>query len=84
MMDLAGVLAAAVLLITLVTLEVRRLGPGRSTTAPSTGSSTGSSTGQPAAAPVLHSQSRNSRIVVGVMWAAFLLLLFPRVLGLLT
>lgn len=80
MMDLAGVLAAAVLLIALVTLEVRRLGPGRSTTAPSTGSSTG----QPAAAPVLHSQSRNSRIVAGVMWAAFLLLLFPRVLGLLT
>ena len=80
MMDLAGVLAAAVLLITLVTLEVRRLGPGRSTTAPSTGSSTG----HPAAAPVPHSQSRNSRIVVGVMWAAFLLLLFPRVLGLLT
>lgn len=75
MIDLAGVLAAAVLLVTLVTLEVRRLGPRGSTTGPSTGQPTGT---------VLRRQSRNSRIVVGVMWAAFLILLFPRVLGLLT
>ena len=72
MIELAGALAAAVLLVTLVTLEVRRLGPD-----------TGQATGQPAAATV-QNRARNSRIVVGVMWAAFLLLLLPRVLGLLT
>lgn len=71
MMDLAGVLAAAVLLVTLVTLEVRRLGPD---TGPTTGTNTG----------LAAHRARNSRIVVGVMWAAFLLLLLPRVLGLLT
>jgi hypothetical protein len=70
-MDLAGVLAAAVLLVTLVTLEVRRLGPD---TGPTTGTNTG----------LAANRARNSRIVVGVMWAAFLLLLLPRVLGLLT
>jgi hypothetical protein len=72
MMELAGVLAAAVLLVTLVTLEVRRLGPN-----------TGQTTGQPAG-PAVQNRARNSRIAVGVMWAAFLLLLLPRVLGLLT
>jgi hypothetical protein len=76
MMDLAGVLAAAVLLVTLVTLEVRRLGPD-------TGPTTGVNTGQPTG-PMLQNRARNSRIIVGVMWAAFLLLLLPRVLGLLT
>ncbi|KRE83384.1 hypothetical protein [Arthrobacter sp. Soil764] len=72
MMELAGVLAAAVLLVTLVTLEVRRLGPD---TGPNTGKTTG---------PAVQNRARNTRIVVGVMWAAFLLLLLPRVLGLLT
>ena len=76
MMELAGVLAAAVLLVTLVTLEVRRLGPD-------TGPNTGQTTGQPAG-PAVQNRARNSRIVVGIMWAAFLLLLLPRVLGLLT
>ena len=72
MMELAGVLAAAVLLVTLVTLEVRRLGPD-------TGPNTGQTTGHP-----VQNRARNTRIAVGVMWAAFLLLLLPRVLGLLT
>ncbi|MGN7149646.1 hypothetical protein ACTHQ6_11710 [Arthrobacter sp. SAFR-179] len=72
MMELAGVLAAAVLLVTLVTLEVRRLGPD---TGPNTGQTTG---------PAVQNRARNTRIAVGVMWAAFLLLLLPRVLGLLT
>ena len=76
MMELAGVLAAAVLLVTLVTLEVRRLGPD-------TGPNTGQTTGQPAG-PTVQNRARNTRITVGVMWAAFLLLLLPRVLGLLT
>jgi hypothetical protein len=76
MIELAGVLAAAVLLVTLVTLEVRRLGPD-------TGPNTGQTTGQPAG-PAVQNRARHSRIVVGVMWAAFLLLLLPRVLGLLT
>lgn len=72
MMELAGVLAAAVLLVTLVTLEVRRLG-----------AETGPAMGQPTG-PAVQNRARNTRIAVGVMWAAFLLLLLPRVLGLLT
>ena len=80
MMDLAGVLAAAVLLVTLVTLEVRRLGPD---TGPTTGTTTGVNTGQPTG-PRLENRARTTRIVVGVMWASLLLLLLPRVLGLLT
>ncbi|MBT2567557.1 hypothetical protein J7I84_13790 [Arthrobacter sp. ISL-85] len=68
MIDLAGLLAAAVLLITLVALEVRHVGP----------------------TPAQHSSPRpsgratNIRVAVAVMWLLFVILLFPRVLGLLT
>ncbi|HSU47052.1 MAG TPA: hypothetical protein VLJ40_09080 [Arthrobacter sp.] len=73
MMDLAGLLAAAVLLVTLLTLEFRRVGAG---TRPETGQHAG---------PALQVRAWSSgRIVVGVMWLLFVLLLFPRVLGLLT
>ena len=62
--DLAGLLAAAALLITLIALEVRRAGAdsGR---------------------PRLLGRTVSPR-VVAVMWATYLLLFLPRVLGLLT
>jgi hypothetical protein len=68
MIDIAGLLAAAALLATLVTLEVRHAGPnpGRH------------------ASPKLFGHTLNGKAVVGVVWLVFLLLLFPRVLGLLT
>jgi hypothetical protein len=67
MINLAGLLTAAALLITLVTLEVRRAGPD---------------TGQPTH-PRLLGRTVSPR-VIAVIWAMFLLLFLPRVLGLLT
>lgn len=64
--DLAGLLAATTLLVTLIALEVRRTGPDA---------------GQPAR-PRLLGRTVSSR-VVAVMWAMYLLLFLPRVLGLL-
>ncbi|MDQ0662311.1 hypothetical protein QFZ35_000809 [Arthrobacter ulcerisalmonis] len=72
MIELAGLIAAAVLLVTLVTLEVRRVG-----------TVSGPGMGQPAD-PALQRRARSTRVVVGVMWVLFVTLLFPRVLGLLT
>ena len=66
MIDLAGLLATAVLLATLVALEVRRAG---------------ADTGQPARPKLLGRTV--SRRVVAVMWALYLVLFLPRVLGLL-
>ena len=66
MIDLAGLLATAALLVTLVGLEVRRAGPD---------------TGQPARPKLLGRTL--SRGVVAVMWGMYVLLLIPRVLGLL-
>jgi hypothetical protein len=67
LIDLAGLLATAALLVTLVALEVRRAGPdsGQSTR------------------PRLFGLTM-SRRVVAVMWTMYLLLILPRVLGLLT
>jgi hypothetical protein len=67
LIDLAGLLATAVLLVTLVALEVRRVGPD---------------SGQPTR-PRLFGLTM-SRRVVAVMWTMYLLLILPRVLGLLT
>ena len=66
MIELAGLIATAVLLATLVGLEVRRAGPD---------------TGQPTR-PKLLGLTVSSR-VVAVMWAMYVLLFLPRVLGLL-
>lgn len=66
LINLAGLLAAAVLLVTLVALEVRRAG---------------SDAGQLTAPRVFGLTV--SRKVVAVMWAVYLLLFLPRVLGLL-
>lgn len=66
LIDLAGLLAAAALLVTLVALEVRRPGPD---------------TGQPTRPRLLGRTV--SRRFVAVMWAMYLLLFLPRVLGLL-
>ena len=66
MIELAGLIAAAALLVTLVALEVRRAGPD---------------TGQPARPKLLGRTV--SRGVVAVMWAMYLVLFVPRVLGLL-
>lgn len=66
LIDLAGLLATAALLVTLVALEVRRPGPD---------------TGQPTRPRLLGRTV--SRRVVAVMWAMYLLLFLPRVLGLL-
>jgi hypothetical protein len=66
MIELAGLIATAALLATLVGLEVRRAGPD---------------TGQPAR-PRLLGLTVN-RSVVAVMWAMYLVLFVPRVLGLL-
>lgn len=68
MIDIAGLVAAAVLLVTLIGLEVRH---------------TGSASGQPASLR-LFSRAVNIRIAVGAMWLLLVILLFPRVLGLLT
>jgi hypothetical protein len=67
LIDLAGLLATAALLVTLVALEVRRAEPD---------------SGQPAR-PRLFGLTM-SRRVVAVMWTMYLLLILPRVLGLLT
>lgn len=67
LIDLAGLLATAALLVTLVALEVRRPGPD---------------TGQPTRPRLLGRTV--SRRVVAVMWTIYLLLILPRVLGLLT
>lgn len=64
--NLAGLLATAVLLVTLVALELRRAGPD-----------TGHST-----RPRLLGRTVDSRVVV-VIWAMYLILFLPRVLGLL-
>ncbi|MET3204901.1 UNVERIFIED_ORG: hypothetical protein ABIB21_001695 [Arthrobacter sp. UYEF13] len=67
MINLAGLLATAALLITLTALEVRRAGPDA---------------GQPTRLRLLGLTV--SRRVVAVMWVAYVLLVLPRVLGLLT
>ena len=66
MIELAGLIAAAALLVPLVALEVRRAGPD---------------TGQPTRPRLLGRTV--SRGVVAVMWAMYLVLFVPRVLGLL-
>jgi hypothetical protein len=66
MIDLAGLLAAGILLVTLVALEVRHAG---------------ADTGQPTR-PKLLGRTVSPK-VVAVMWAMYLLLFLPRVLGLL-
>lgn len=70
MINLAGLLAAAALLVTLVAFEVRRAGPDA---------------GQPTRPRIFgQTVSRTvSRRVVAVMWTMYLLLFLPRVLGLL-
>ena len=68
MIDIAGLLAAAILLVTLVALEVRHAGPN---------------TGTPVQSTIL-GRRLNMTAVVAVIWVLFLVLLFPRVLGLLT
>ncbi|HKU35936.1 MAG TPA: hypothetical protein VJP90_10335 [Paenarthrobacter sp.] len=68
MIDIAGLVAAAVLLFTLIGLEVRH---------------TGSASAQ-AASLRLFGRAVNIRIAVGAMWLLLVILLFPRVLGLLT
>ncbi|WP_077490255.1 hypothetical protein [Sinomonas mesophila] len=76
MIDLAGLLVAAALLITLVAIEVQRAG------ADSAGSdSAGPDTGRPTRARLLSRTA--SRSIVAVLWAMCLLLVLPRVLGLL-
>ena len=72
MIDLAGLLATAALLVTLIVLEVRRAGP-------ETGQPTYS--GQPARWRLLGPTV--SRGVLAVMWGMYLFLFVPRVLGLL-
>jgi hypothetical protein len=67
MIDVAGLLATAALLVTLVALEVRRAGPD---------------TGQSTRKRLLTRTA--GRWIVAVMWAMYLLLFLPRVLGLLT
>ncbi len=64
--DLAGLLATAALLATLIALEVRRVEPDA---------------GQPRR-PRLFGRTVNSK-AVAVMWALYLVLVLPRVLGLL-
>lgn len=68
MMEIAGLLAAGILLVTLIALEVRHAGPKAGQ--------------QPGNSAVF--RAVNGRIIVGVMWLLFLVLLFPRVLELLT
>ena len=68
MIDIAGLAAAALLLVTLVALEVRHAGPN----------------GAQPVHPTILGWTVNMKAVVTVMWLLFLVLLFPRVLGLLT
>ncbi|MDQ0147006.1 hypothetical protein [Pseudarthrobacter niigatensis] len=68
MIDIAGLVAAAVLLFALIGLEVRH---------------TASASGQPASLR-LFNRAVNIRIAVGALWLLVVILLFPRVLGLLT
>jgi pyruvate/2-oxoacid:ferredoxin oxidoreductase alpha subunit len=68
--ELAGLFVAAVLLVTLVTIEVRRAGP---VTGPGTGQRAG---------PAIFSR-REGRVLVAVMWVSCVLLFLPRVLELL-
>ncbi|WP_457973275.1 hypothetical protein [Arthrobacter sp. D1-17] len=76
LIDLAGLLAAAALLITLIALEVRRAG------ANTAGANTaGANTGQPPRQRLLGRTV--SRGVVAVMWVMYFVLFMPRVLGLL-
>lgn len=66
MIEVAGLIAAAALLVTLIGLEVRRAGEH---------------TGQPARPKLLGRTL--SRGVVAVMWAMYVVLFLPRVVGLL-
>ena len=68
LIDLAGLLAAAVLLVTLIALEVRRAGPDA---------------GQPTRQRFSFLGRTVSRGAVAVIWTMYLLLFIPRVLGLL-
>ncbi|MHC6593165.1 hypothetical protein [Arthrobacter sp. C152] len=65
--NVAGLLAAAVLLVALVTLELRRVGPDA-----------GQATPSGLAGRML------SHRAVAIMWATYLLLFLPRVIGLLS
>ena len=65
-LNVAGLLAAGVLLVTLVALEVRRVGPETGRAAP----------------PGLLTRVSTPR-AIAIMWATYLLLFLPRVLGLL-
>ncbi|TDK25591.1 hypothetical protein E2F48_10105 [Arthrobacter crusticola] len=69
-LELAGLVVAAVLIVTLVTIEIRRAGP---VTGPDTGRRTGTAT-------VSQTQGR---VIVAVMLVLCVLLFLPRVLGLL-
>lgn len=66
MIEVAGLIAAAALLVTLIGLEVRRAG---------------AHTGQPARPKLLGRTL--SRGAVAVMWAMYVVLFLPRVVGLL-
>lgn len=84
LMDVAGLLATATLLVTLIALEIRRGGEGSGHNPPAD---------PPVAArrPLHRSIPTRPRLlgrtvsprVVAVMWTMYLLLLVPRVLGLL-
>jgi hypothetical protein len=74
MIELAGLIAAAALLITLIALEVRRAGADA-------GHHTGHHTAQPARPKLLGRTI--TRGAVAVLWAMYALLFLPRVLGLL-
>ena len=76
MLDLAGLLAAAALLITLIVLEVRRAGPA--TAGPDRA---GADAGQPARRRLFGRTV--GRGVLAVMWMMYVFLFGPRVLGLL-
>jgi hypothetical protein len=73
-LELAGLVVAAVLLVTLVTLEVRRAGSV-------TESVTEPGTGQPTSSRIL--SRRGGRAMIAAMWILCVLLFLPRVLGLL-
>jgi hypothetical protein len=74
MIELAGLIAAAALLGTLIALEIRRAGPD---TGPHPGLHTG-----PPARPKLLGRAVGP-MAVTVMWAMYVILFLPRVLGLL-
>jgi hypothetical protein len=77
--ELAGLLAAAALLLTLITLEFRRAEPD---TGQPTDTVQTTDTAQPARRRLLNPTV--NRGILAVMWAMYLLLFLPRVLGLLT